>query len=86
VDHLKAAQHLMGPLGDGGGPVTGPMRKAFLARADVDGGVQAALLDYLEEMVAVRVAILNTLSTYEGVDGETTNRLARQMSQLEEIA
>jgi hypothetical protein len=86
VQHLKDAQDLTGPLGDGASPVTGPMRKAFLSRADMEGGVQTALLDYLEEMVAVRVAILNTLATYEGVDDDTANRLSRQMSQLEEIA
>jgi hypothetical protein len=86
VEHLRAAQDLTGPLGDGGGPVTGPMRKAFRSRADVEEGVQAALVDYLEEMIAVRTAILNTLATYEGVDGETAGRLSRQMSQLEEIA
>jgi hypothetical protein len=86
LGHLRAAQDLTGPLGDGGGPVTGPMRRAFMSRANVEEGVQAALVDYLEEMIEVRSAILSTLATYEGVDGETANRLARQMAQLEEIA
>ncbi|MCA1655561.1 MAG: hypothetical protein LC635_03755 [Pseudonocardiaceae bacterium] len=85
VQHLRDAAELTGPLGDGSTPVTGPMRRAFRSRADIEGGVQTALLDYLEELVAVRVAILNTLATYEGVDTDTANRLRRQMSQLEEI-
>ena len=86
VGHLKDAAELTGPLGDGNSPVTGPMRAAFHTRADMEGGVQTALLDYLEELVAVRVAILQTLATYSGVEGETVSRLQRQMGQLEEIA
>lgn len=85
VGHLRDAADLAEPLADGSSPVTGPMRKAFRARADMEGGVQTALLDYLEELVAVRVAILNTLASYEGVNDETTNRLRRQLAQLQEV-
>jgi hypothetical protein len=85
VGHLRDAAELAGPLGDGNSPVTGPMRAAFRSRADMEGGVQTALLDYLEELVAVRVAILQTLATYSDVETETVNRLQRQMGQLEEI-
>ncbi|OLF17383.1 hypothetical protein [Actinophytocola xanthii] len=80
---LREANSLSGPLGDGSSPVTGPMRKAFLDRADVDGGVQAALVDYIEELFDVRSAILQTLSTYQGVDGDAAARLNRQMEQLD---
>jgi hypothetical protein len=86
VGQLTAAADLTGPLGDGTSPVTRHMRKAFLDRADVEGGVQTALLDYLEELIAVRVAILQTLATYEGVENDTVDRLRRQAGQLEEIA
>lgn len=86
VAHLRDAGELTGPLGDGTSPVTGPMRKAFRDRADLEGGVQTALLDYLEELISVRLAILQTLATYEGVENDTVDRLHRQLGQLEEIA
>lgn len=84
--HLRNASELTGPLGDGGGPVTVPMGKAFKSRADVDGGVQAALVDYLEELVGVRIAILSTLADYEGVTNDMTARFNHQVAQLGEIA
>lgn len=84
--HLRDAADLTGPLDDGTSPVTGPMRKAFRDRADLEGGVQTALLDYMEELIAVRVAILQTLATYEGVENETVGELNRQLGQLEELA
>lgn len=86
VAHLRDAAELTGPLGDGSSPVTGPMRKAFLDRADLEGGVQTALLDYMEELIAVRTAILQTLATYEGVETDTVDKLQRQASQLEELS
>jgi hypothetical protein len=86
VGHLSDAADLTGPLGDGASPVTGPMRKAFRSRADMEGGVQTALLDYLEELIAVRVAIVQTLTTYEGVENDTVGRLRRQAEELGEIA
>lgn len=86
IQHLRDASELTGPLGDGASPVTVPMGKAFKSRADVDGGVQAALVDYLEELVGVRVAILSTLAEYEGVNNDMAARFNRQVAQLEEIA
>jgi hypothetical protein len=86
MSHYRAAEELTEPLSDGTSPVTGPMRKLFHSRADVEGGVQATLLDYMEELINVRVAILQTLQTYEGVEGETVNQLQRQTLELEEIA
>ena len=62
------------------------MRKAFKSRADMSGGVQTALLDYIEELIAVRVAIVQTLVSYEGVENDAMGRLRRQVAQLEEIA
>ena len=86
VAHLRSAADLSGPLGDGSSPVTGPMRTAFADRADMAGGVQAALLDYIDELVAVRVAILDTLATYQGVDDEAVIRLNRHVADVEEIS
>ncbi|MFI7679844.1 hypothetical protein [Actinophytocola sp. NPDC049390] len=86
VAHLRDAAELTGPLGDGTSPVTRAMRKAFRDRADLEGGVQTALLDYLEELVGVRMAILQTLATYEGVENETVGQLRRQLGQLEELS
>ncbi|HWM06897.1 MAG TPA: hypothetical protein VNP92_31550, partial [Actinophytocola sp.] len=40
VGHLQAATELSGPLNDGTSPVTGPMRRLFKDRADMEGGVQ----------------------------------------------
>lgn len=82
-DQLRAATALAGPLGDGSSPVTAHMRRAFLDRADIEGGVQAALVDYIEELFAVRSAILETLRTYQGVDGDAADRLNRQMAQMD---
>jgi hypothetical protein len=83
--HLKDAAELTGPLGDGTSPVTGPMRKAFLDRADLEGGVQTTLLDYMEELIDVRFAIVQTLATYEGVENDTVDQLRKHAGQLEEL-
>lgn len=75
--HQAKAAELTGPLEDGSSPVTAPMRKAFLQRADVEEGVQGSLAQYVEEIDAVRAAIANTLGTYQGVDGEAVTRFNR---------
>jgi hypothetical protein len=75
--HLATAAQLTEPLADGSSPVTGPMRKAFLQRADVDEGVQGTLTQYIEELDAVRQAISDTLLTYTGVDTEAGSRFDR---------
>ena len=72
--HRATAVHLTNPLEDGTSPVTGPMRKAFHQRADVDGGVQGALDQYIGELDAVRTAIVNTLQTYQGVESDSVSR------------
>ncbi|HEV7648301.1 MAG TPA: hypothetical protein VGP26_09075 [Actinophytocola sp.] len=74
VAHRTAAAELTGPLTDGTSPVTAPMRKAFFQRADVDEGVQGALDQYIGELDAVRAAIVNTLQTYQGVEGDAVAR------------
>ena len=86
LGHLRDAAELTTPFGDGTSPVTGPMRRAFRDRADMEGGVQNALLEYLEEVLSVRLAILQTLATYEGVETYTVDQLNRQLGQLEELA
>lgn len=86
VKLMVKASDLTGPLTDGNSPVTGPMRTAFHSRADAEGGVQAALTQYIHELVEVRVGILETLATYEGVENEAVGRLQRQINQLEGMA
>jgi hypothetical protein len=86
MQHLRDAGELTGPLGDGGGPVTLRMGKAFKRRADVEGGVQSALVDYLGELTGVRFAILNTLAGYDAVNSDMAARFNRQVAQLEGIA
>lgn len=80
---LREAEELSRPLGDGSSPVTKPMRKAFLDRVDIDGGVQGTLHEYLRELCAVRIAVLKTLGTYQGVDSDTVARLQRQLARME---
>jgi hypothetical protein len=86
VSHMTEAADLTGPLGDGTSPVTGPMRTAFHSRADHEGGVQATLQQYMSELIAVRIGILETLATYEGVENDAVGKLQRQMTQLEGMA
>lgn len=82
VRQLETATRLAGPLKDGSSPVTGPMRRAFLERADTDGGVQKVLRDYLSELARVRVAILQTLATYEAMDSGAADLLNSQIDDL----
>lgn len=86
VGHLRVAADLAEPLGDGTSPVSRHMRRAFRTRADMEGGVQRALLDYLEELIAVRTAIVQTLQTYSAAEGDTVENLRRHTAELEEIA
>ncbi len=83
VTHLRDAVELAGPLGDGSSPVTGPMRKAFKDRADLEGGVQATLLDYIGELISVRAAILETLNAYDATDDDALTLLNQQAADLE---
>jgi len=86
LGHMNEATHLTGPLDDGSSPVTGPMRSAFHTRADNEGGVQTTLQQYLTELINVRIGILETLATYEGVEDDTVGKLQRQLIQLEGMA
>jgi len=83
VGQLADAGRLTTPLSDGSSPVTGPMRTAFLQRADADGGVQATLRDYLLQLLKVRQAILETLRGYAAIDTEAIARLTDQSAALE---
>lgn len=81
VEQQSRAAELTGPLADGSSPVTGPMRKAFFQRADVQEGVQGTLQDYIKELEAVMAAISNTLNTYQGVDGFAGSRFEQLANQ-----
>jgi hypothetical protein len=83
--HMTAAGRLAEPLADGSSPVTGPMRKAFLQRADVNEGVQGSLAQYMNELDAVQTAIDNSLSTYRGVDGDAVARFNRVGTEEESV-
>ena len=77
--HMTAARELHGPLGDGHGPVAATMRSAFLDRASTQaGGLQAALQNYHDELTNVRIAIAETLATYETVETGVADQLNRQ--------
>jgi hypothetical protein len=82
VEHMNKATELGGPLGDGTSPVTGPMRRAFFERADLEGGVQAALSDYINELLGVRWAILATLEAYDAADEESLALFDEQVATL----
>ncbi|MGH3762388.1 hypothetical protein [Actinophytocola sp.] len=79
--HLSTAGRLAEPLSDGTSPVTGPMRKAFLQRADAEEGVAGVLTQYLRELDAVKLAITSTLNTYRGVDGDAAARFDQVANQ-----
>lgn len=75
VGHKTRAADLTGPLADGTSPVTGPMRRAFHSRADHEGGVHAALQQYIDELTAVQEGIRETLATYQGVENDAVGRM-----------
>jgi hypothetical protein len=83
MSHLNEAADLTGPLTDGSSPVATPMRLAFRTRADNEGGVQTTLQQYMSELISVRIAILDTLAGYEGIEDDTVGKLQRQLIQLE---
>jgi hypothetical protein len=83
VAQMREAARLTGPLHDGTSPVAAPMRRAFLHRADVDGGVQGILRDYLAEVFAVRLAIADTLQSYQALDDDTAAVLRQQAADLD---
>jgi len=86
MEHLRAANALTEPMQDGTGPVTTHMRRAFLDRADIDGGVQAALSDYLTELLVVRGNILDAIAGYQGVDEEAMAQLNQHATELDREA
>jgi hypothetical protein len=54
---LEQAKLLAHPLKDGTSPVAAHLRKAFGIRGSADGGVQAILRQYLDELAGLRTAI-----------------------------
>lgn len=86
LEHLRMANELTEPLKDGSSPVTKPMRKAFFDRANIDSGVQAALVDYMEELMVVRANILDAVAGYQGVDDDAVAQLNRQATELDREA
>jgi hypothetical protein len=67
--YLREAVELDGRLADGSSPVTRPMRRAFGIRGGAEeGGIQAALRAYLEELDAMRVAIRQVGALHQAQD------------------
>jgi hypothetical protein len=79
---LHDAEKLTDELKDGSGPIAVKMRRTFLQLADNDGGVQAALRGYINELFGVRLAIVGTLHSYRRVDEEAVNVLNRQVEEF----
>lgn len=73
---LTHAGELEAPLRDGSGPVSVHLRKAFGIRGSADGGVQAILRDYLDELAALRDAIRQAADTYQRNEADTGDALA----------
>jgi hypothetical protein len=84
VAHMNKATALTEPVRDGNSPIVAHMRRAFLERADLAGGVQGTLQDYLKELFAVRGAILATLSSYQALDADAAALLDRHTAELAE--
>jgi hypothetical protein len=79
VAHQKTANRLAAPLANGTAknPVVKEMRSAFSDRADNDGGVQAVLQDYIDELDDIQDAILITLATYKDLDSGAAAAMPR---------
>ncbi|WP_158884622.1 hypothetical protein [Amycolatopsis anabasis] len=70
--YLEQAKRLEGHLQDGKSPVAKPMGHAFNIRAGVDeGGVQATLRAYLEELAALRESISQAGATHRTFDEDS---------------
>ena len=82
VEQRNQATVLTGPLPDGQSPVAEHMRRAFFERADLDGGLQRILDEYLYEIFAVRQAILQTLNSYQAMDNYAAERLRQHAADL----
>ncbi|WP_433262715.1 hypothetical protein ACQPZF_30230 [Actinosynnema sp. CS-041913] len=77
-DHLDKADELQKPFGDGKGPVTHHMRRAFGLRAgDLDGGVRTALRSYLDELEALRTALHQVGATHQAEDEAAAEKLRK---------
>jgi hypothetical protein len=72
---LETARQLAEPLQDGTSLVATQMRKAYVDRADPDGGVQAVLSDYLDELDEIRDAIRMSLEMYGDMDADAARGL-----------
>jgi hypothetical protein len=77
--HRKTAIRLADPLlnGTAKNPVAKKMRWAFHDRADTDGGVQAVLQDYIDELDDIQDAIRITLATYTDLDSAAAAAMPR---------
>ncbi len=74
----RAGREAEEPLGDGKGPVSLNMRRAFGLRAgDVGGGVRAALRSYLEELDGLRGALQHVRATHQTQDEESARTMGR---------
>ena len=77
TQYRNLAHDLAQPLHDGNNPVAKQMRKAYLDRADTEGGVQAVLDDYIAELTDIVTTIDATLSTYDALDGDRAAAVRR---------
>ncbi|MET1073442.1 MAG: hypothetical protein ABWY11_12415 [Umezawaea sp.] len=74
----RAGHEAAQPLGDGKGPVSLNMRRAFgLRGGDVGGGVRAALRSYLEELEGLRGALQQVGATHQAQDEESARTMGR---------
>ncbi|HWO64273.1 MAG TPA: hypothetical protein VNO31_30000 [Umezawaea sp.] len=74
----RAGREAEEPLGDGKGPVSLNMRRAFgLRGGDVGGGVRAALRSYLEELEGLRGALQEVGATHQAQDEESARTMGR---------
>ncbi|WNV85868.1 hypothetical protein [Umezawaea sp. Da 62-37] len=74
----RAGRESEQPLGDGKGPVSLNMRRAFGVRGgDVGGGVRAALRSYLEELGTLREALQQVSATHQAEDEDMARTMGR---------
>jgi hypothetical protein len=58
-------------LPDGTSPIAPQMRKAYVDRSDLDGGLQEVLTEYLGELTDIQNMIQATIDAYQAADARS---------------
>jgi hypothetical protein len=78
LDHLRDADKLADQLHDGKTLVSRHMRRKFLDKVEAEGGLKAALEDYLDELKDVQIRVRESLAAYQDLDTDGAARIRSQ--------